>query len=93
MFNPILADTGVSLSSGYQEVTVSAKCSFVRLYPLTGTMYFYLNSTENIKVLLSEPMTIENVDGRVGKVIFTASAAATANMKQIQNMGGEIVRA
>lgn len=91
--NPFLTDENISLSTNEAIVGIHPKCTAIRVYPKSGTSYMYINSTSNLpKINLEEGFTVENVDGFIEKLVFGSAGTATVNVKQLTNVGGQIVR-
>ena len=87
LINPFVADENVSTSGSEQTVEIQEKVRQIRIVATSGTAYFYINSTSEVKVWFIEGMTLDNIDGQIGKIIIGSAAAATVNIKQTMNIG------
>lgn len=93
MYSPVLKDDHISLTTSNTEVAVDGACSAIRLYPYAGVPHVYINSTGNTKISVVEPMTLQNPDGVIERLICTSGSTATLNVKQLGAEGGTGVRA
>lgn len=93
MYSPVLQDTYISLTTANVEVGMVAGCSEIRLYPYAGVPYVYINDTGNTRIYITEPMTLQNPDGAIRRLVCSSGSTATLDVKQLRGEGGTGVRA
>jgi len=92
-FEPFIEDQEVSLSTNTFTIDINETAKVIRLYPDTGSVYFYINGADQTKVYLKEPMSLENVDGQIERIILGSAGTATCNVKQLKGVGRRVIRA
>jgi len=92
-FNIAIFDENISATTTSQELIVPATVKYLRFYPTSGEARVQFNNTGNSpKLIIKEPMTIQNKDGRITSLWIDSAATATLNVKGLFHPAGRIER-